>query len=193
MTAFVDALDLRTAVIEYARDPALAAVFPRLVRQVEADFSRKLRTNAMIRSETLNFVDGVAPWPVDMQAVIGIYDANGNEYVQQSLSAAKPNGYWYAINGLNIEATLMNGTLRCDYYKKISSIADDLQATNDLLYDWPNLYLYAILAQVAIMKRDAEMVGATNALLASEYAAIRGADADMRYSRARIRNGGLTP
>lgn len=193
MTAFADALDLRTAVVEYAKDPNLTQIFPRLVRQVEAEFNRKLRTNALITSATLTFVDGTAAWPDDMSELIGIYDASGHEYLQQSLPAAKPDGYWYAINGLNVEATLINGTLRCDYYKKVLSIADDLESTNDVLYDWPNLYLYAILVQVGILKRDVEMVTGFGVLLAAEYASVKGSDADFRYSRARVRVGGPTP
>jgi hypothetical protein len=193
MTAFADALDLRTAVVEYAADPNLAQIFPRLVKQVEADFNKRLRTNSMITSTTLTFVAGTAAWPSDMVELIGIYDGSGHEYIQQSLPGAKPNGYWYAINGLNIETTLIEGTLRCDYYRKILSIADEMGATNDILYDWPNLYLYAILVQVGISKRDIELVKGFATLLAAEYASISGADASFRYSRARIRVGGMTP
>lgn len=193
MTAFSDGLDLRTAVVEYARAPKLAEVFPRLVKQVEADMNRRLRVNALIQSTTLVFADGTAAWPDDMTEIIGIYDAEGREYVQQSLQAAKPNGYWYAINGFNIETSLIDGTLRCDYYKKVLTISDDLELTNDILYDWPNLYLYGVLVEAAKYLRDMELLAMYVPLLAREYSDAIGADNKFRYSRARIRVSGVTP
>lgn len=155
--------------------------------------NRRLRTNALIQSATLVFSNGSAAWPDDMTELIGIYDAQGHEYVQQSLPASKPNGYWYAINGYNIETSLIEGTLRCDYYKRVLSIADDLTATNDVLYDWPNLYLYGLLVEAAKYLRDMELLGLYAPLLAREYADAKAADDRFRYSRARIRVGGVTP
>jgi hypothetical protein len=193
MTAFADALDLRTAVIDYAKAPRLAEVWPRLVKQVEAEFNRKLRVNTLIKSANLTFFNGTTAWPADMVEIIGIYDPNGFEYVQQSLQAAKPNGYWYAINGGTIETTLMAGTLRCDYYKRIASISDDLDAVNDVLNDWPNLYLYALLVEAGRYLRDMDLMALYAPLLAAEYRAVKVDDDRMRYSRARIRVGGPTP
>jgi hypothetical protein len=193
MTAFADALDLRTAVIDYAKAPRLAEVFPRMVKQVEAEFNRKLRVNTLITSATLSFSNGTAAWPSDMSEIIGIYDPNGFEYVQQSLQAAKPNGYWYAINGGTIETTLMSGTLRCDYYRRVSSIAEDLDAVNDILTDWPNLYLFALLVEAGRYLRDMELMTMYAQFLAAEYRAVMADDDKLRYSRARIRVGGPTP
>jgi hypothetical protein len=193
MTAFADALDLRTAVIDYAKAPRLAEVFPRMVKQFEADMNRKLRTNSQIESTLLTVSGGTAAWPIDMVEIIGLYDAFGREYVAQSPQAAKPDGYWYAVKGLALQTSLIDGTLQCDYYKALPTISDDLDAINDVLLEWPNLYLYGVLVEASRYLRDMELMGLYTPLLVQEYAAVRASDASFRYSRARIRVGGVTP
>ena len=194
MTAFADALDLRTAVVEHVRNPGIADVFPRLVRMAETTFNRRLRCREQMDSASVVISGGSGALPADFQEVIGVFNGAGIEYIGQPVNALKevqPRGY-FAISGSTILAAA-DETLTLDYYAKIPTIADDLTDTNWLLEKHPGLYLYAVGMEAAKYLRDVETAQATAALVEVEFTAAAAEDAQQRYSRARVRIQGVTP
>jgi hypothetical protein len=193
--AFTDHLDLRTAVIEEVKRSDIVDVFPRLLKLAETDFNRKLRCREQVTSTTLVFTSGSATIPTDFQEAIGLYDASGREYTQQTLQLVKnPNaGAFYALNATSVYVDSADDSKLFEYYAKIATIADSLTDTNWLLTKYPSLYLYAVTIEAAKYLRDLEMVQQTRPLLDMEYADIQAQDFGERYSRASVRIQGVAP
>lgn len=194
MTAFLDLIDLQTAVVEMVQRPDIADVFPRLVKLAEADFNRRLRMAEQIEIKDVTISGGSASLPYGLQSLIGVYNGAGYEYVAQppqAIRTAQSKGY-YAIIGDKIHAP-QDEVLTLQYYAAIPSITDDQRSSSWLLERHPGLYLYAVGAEAAKYTGDGERLAAIMQALAGEYAKADGADGSRRYSRARVRVQGVTP
>jgi len=189
--AFGDFLDLRTAVIELVGNPGIADVFPRLVAMAESKLNRMLRMREQIVGGTVTMVSGRAPLPDNYAEIIGLYAPNGAEYVQQS--AQHKHGYWYSIQGGEIVASCIAGTLQIDFYATLPPIGTSIDATNWLLAKYPDVYLYAVGFEAAKYTRDAELASQTKGLMDGAVASAQADDSTARYSRARVRVAGVTP
>lgn len=193
MAVFADLLDLQVAVVEHVGRPDIVDVFPRLVKMAEVGFSRKLRTRDQVTSALLSAAEGTVALPDDFAEMIGVYDANGDEYMQQTMQAAQVAGNnYYTISALSGgDGDLMD--VEIHYYATIPTIADSMTATNWLLAKHPGLYLYGVGLEAAKHIRDGELIQATKMALDMEYQDIRSDDENARYSRARVRVAGPTP
>ncbi len=192
--AYADLLDLQTAVIERVKNVGIADVFPQLVKLAEASFNRRLRCREQITTTTVTITSGTAALPADFEEVLGVYDAAGNEYINQpvqSLQLVQARGY-YAISGSNIIAKA-DETLTLQYYAKLPTITDSMTDSNWLLQRHPGLYLYGVAFEAAKHLADAELAQAIDPVLGLEYQAVEAADASSRYARARVRVQGVTP
>lgn len=196
MAAFADLLDLRTAVIEHVGRPDIAEVFPRLVALAEAAFNRRLRLRDQITSASLTFASGVAPLPADFAEAIGLYDAQGYEYVAQPLQQVKitGSGSYYAITGSQVVTFNASGNRTFEYFATLPTITDGgMTDTNWLLTKYPTIYLYGVAVEAAKYLKDVDLARATAQLLEMSYAEAESDDARARYSRARVRMSGVTP
>lgn len=193
--AFADFLDLRTAVLEQVGRTDIADKFPRITKLAEARLDRDLTCREQVTETTLSFVDGAAALPSDFGAAIGLYDANGLEYVQQPLQAVQSvvGRCYYAVDGANIVASGAPEDLTLQYYAKIPTITGSLTSTNWLLEKYPSLYLYAVSFEAAKSIRDLELAADMKALYGGELGDVEAYDARQRYSRARVRVQGPTP
>jgi hypothetical protein len=191
--AFSDLLDLRTAVVEQVGRPDMVDVFPRLVSLAEASFDRKLRMRDQITGTTLTLVSGTVALPVDFQEIIGVYNANGAEYVQQPLQMAQRSRNFYAIDGSNLTMRGFSGDVIAQYYAAIPTISASMAGTNWLLQRYPGVYLYGAALEAAKWMRDRELASDMAGLLNDEIDQARGDDERARYSRARVRVRGVTP
>ncbi len=194
MAVFNDLLDLRTAVIEAVGKPEIADVFPRLVGLAEGAIGRDLRTRDMVEQITLPFVSGEAPMPDDVAEIIGLYSADGYEYVAQPLHQVKPSGttYYYAINASNILVNGFDGDLTLEYYAKITPL-EAMTDRNWLLDKYPEVYLHGVSLQAAKYLRDIEAAKVYKELYGMALDDARGDDFRQRYARARVRVQGVTP
>lgn len=192
MTAFADLLDLRTAVVEQVGRPDIADVFPRLVALAEAAFNRKLRARDQITTATLTLASGTVALPSDYAEMIGVYDGNGNEYVQQPQQAAHMDRCYYAINGSNLTLYGYSGDVTTQYYATIPALSD-MTDSNWLLQKYPGVYLYGVATEAAKWMRDRELASDMAGLLQGEITDLRADDETARYSRARVRVQGVTP
>lgn len=192
--AFADFIDLQTAVIEQVRSPDVADVMPRLVSLTEARLNRELRTRDMMAQATVTIASGTATLPTDFLAAIGLFDSAGVEYHEQPIHALKEGrdlGF-YAISGGNILCN-SDGAKTLNYYASIPTLTSSMTATNWLLTKFPGVYLYGVSTEAAKYLRDVEGAAALKALYDLELAEAKAADADARYSRARIVLPGVTP
>lgn len=192
--AFADFLDLRTAVIELVARPDIADVFPRIVALAESRLNRELRMREQITTETVTFTDGRGPLPEDFAEIIGIYDGNGCEYVQQSPQRAAAGGTaYYSVEGSEIVAPGLSGQVSVTYYATIPSLNDGLDTTNWLLARYPDIYLYSCGFEAAKYLRDADTAQATRPLMDDAIRTAKADDERARYSRARVRVQGVNP
>lgn len=194
MTAFVDFMDLQSAVIEMVKRSDLVEVMPRLVKLAESDFNRRLRMAEQMASEDVTIASGLADLPDDFQTLIGVYDGAGREYVAQppqALREVQGRGY-FAIVGRQIQAAA-DEVLTVQYYATIPTISSSMTASNWLLQRHPGLYLYAVGSEAAKFMADQDLFGKIAGILSAEYTKAESDDAAVRYSRARVRVQGVTP
>lgn len=190
-SAFNDFLDLRTAVVEHVKRPDIADVFPRLVALAEGRLNRMLRMRQQIASGAVTFSSGRASVPTDLVEIIGLFDASGCEYVQQSPQHKRCGTY--SVQGSDLVAMGISGDLTLDYYAALPPLGDSITTSNWLLAKYPDVYLYAVSFEAAKYIRDAELAAATKVLMDDAIATARGDDQSSRYSRARVRVAGVTP
>lgn len=193
MTAFADLLDLRTAVVEQIGRTDIADIFPQVVKLAEAYLNRNLRMADQVTETTLTFASGVASLPTDYAAMIGLYNASGAEYVQQTHQTAYQDRCYYTVDGSDVKIFGFEGDLTAQYYAKLPTIADSMTDSNWLLQKYPSVYLYAVAFEAAKWKRDREMASDMGGLRDEAISDAMGDDASARYSRARVRVRGVTP
>lgn len=190
--AFNDLLDLRTAVIEHIGNAGIADVFPRMVSLAESRLNRTLRMRDQITSATVTVIAGRAPLPADFAEALGLFRADGCEYVQQSPQHRDRHRHFYSIQGADIVAPNLTGDLALDYYAKLPGLAV-MSDTNWLLDKYPDVYLYAVAFEATKYTRDAELAAQTRSLMDDAIMSAKSDDEAARYSRARVRVAGCTP
>jgi hypothetical protein len=195
MAAFNDFLDLQTAVVEAVGRPDIVDVMPRLVQLAETVMNRKLRCADQITSATLTFAAGVATMPADVAEIIGLYRADGLEYIAQPLQSVRQSGTqgYYAVSGNTILTYGLDGDLTLQYYAQLPTISGGVTETNWLLTKYPHAYLYAVSLEAAKHIREVEMAQTFRILLDDEMQSIAGDDYAQRYARAMVRVAGNTP
>lgn len=207
--AFADLLDLQTAVIEHVGRPDIADVIPRLVKLAEVDMCRKFRLKDQVYTVTITPIDGVAPLPDDYLEMIGVYDSNRCEYIEQPLQPVSACNKFYSIDQSNIIAPGVDEDLTVQYYGKIPTITqvvtgtdpetgDDITeagvtGSNWMLEKHPDVYLYAVSLEAAKYIRDPQLIEATNRLYREAQLEVHIHDERERYSRSRVRPTGVTP
>jgi len=189
--SFADFLDLRTAVVEHVRNPGITDVFPRLVSLAESRLNRTLRMRDQITSGTITIASNRGALPANFAEMIGLYDGNGCEYVQQS--PQHKIGYYYSIQGAEIVTSCITGDLTLDFYALIPPLGDSMTTSNWLLARYPDVYLYAVSFEAAKHTHDAELAMATKGLMDDAIAQAKADDETARYSRARVRVAGVCP
>lgn len=194
--AFTDYLDLRTAVLEQVGDTSLSDVFDRLTKLAEARFNRRFRLSDQITTATLTIASGTASLPSDLAEIIGVYDANGFEYVAQPSQNARittDHRHFYTIEGDSLKTVGPDGDKTLQYFAKIPTLTASPTTSNWLLAGYPGVYLYGVAFEAAKYMRDAESAAQMRALMDAEIAEAISDDNDKRYSRARVRVQGVTP
>lgn len=178
--AFADYLDLRTAVIEQVGNPVIVDVFDRLTKLAEVYLTRNLRMSQQILETTLTISGGVGELPDDFAEIFGVYDLLGHEENQLTLQDLQ-------------DERGRDGEYKLQYYAKIPTISGSMTASNWLLEDHPDVYLYAVAYEAAKHLRDAESAEVFRALREDAVTDARSSDHRTRYSRTRVRVRGCTP
>ncbi len=140
--AFLDILDLRTAIVEEVGDMALIDRFPRLVRLAESGMNKHFRTKMQIKSVTVTVTSGAAVLPSDFLSPISLQDGVGCELVEAESTLANETYKYgkYAVTDTSILAA--DGTYTLTYYASLPSITGN--TTNWLMDRHPEFYHTAV-------------------------------------------------
>jgi hypothetical protein len=173
--------DLLVNAGEYSGRNDAAAMFPLLLRLAEAKLNRNLRTGYQETTTSLPVVDGVATLPSDFleaRAYVA-YDTRQTEFV---------------VSGNTIESlgTPWSGDLTLTYYAKLPPLSPT-NPTNWLLDLDPNVYLYALVVEIAIWAKDVQLGQAAESMRDSAISTIMLNDENARWGRSRVVNRDLTP
>lgn len=194
MPAFQDYTDLQISVSEYTGRTDVANVFDRLTQMAEAKLNRLLRVAGMeAETQLTTDVNGDATLPTDYVEMREVKDARGCILKSQSLPAltraygnrgGTPSNY--AIVGTTFTVRpIAEGTFDITYYQEIPSLTSN--ATNWLLSSAPDVYLYALAAEVAAQGQNPEGIAAAEALLNPAVRQLQINDGRARFGNASLR------
>lgn len=200
MSAISDYASLLIDAGEYAGANDIAHVFPRLVALAEGKFNRVLRVAEMEEVMNLSLVDGSTDLPDDFLEARSVLGANGqalNAWSLQELSrrfgthGGTPRGYAIVGNTLTARPT-QTGTAIITYYAKIPALTA-ANPSNWLLQKAPDVYLYALVEEIAIWKKDPDGVAAGRGLKELAMKGLALQDERARWGNAQVVVAGYTP
>ncbi|MBN7755487.1 hypothetical protein JYP46_01505 [Nitratireductor aquimarinus] len=196
MAVFADYLDLRFAVTDLVGNRSISDVMPRLVQMAETKLNQKLRCRQQITDATLTFTDGVAPLPTGFLEMLHVFDHSGHPMratdIARTVSSRAQNSR-YAINGSSVLIDGYSGDRDCRYFTALPTLTSSSSASNWLLEDAPDVYLYAVGVEAAKHLRDAELAMTTGALLEQAMDALKVDDDRARWANATVFVQGNTP
>ncbi len=200
MSAIADYASLLVDAGEYAGANDIAHVFQRLVGLAESKFNRVLRVGEMETAGTIVLTDGNGTLPSDFLEARLVRSPDGTGLSAWSLleldrryasRGGIPAGYSVVGGVIRVRPTA-SGSITLDYYAKIPPLTPT-NPTNWLLEKAPDVYLYALVEEICIWKKDAE--GSSMARGMKELA-MRGLalqDERARWGNAQVVVQGLTP
>jgi len=200
MSAISDYASLLIDAGEYAGANDIANVFPRLVALAEAKFNRVLRVAEMETVGTVTLIEGNADLPTDFLEARLVTAPDGSGLSAWSLSELNrrfgtyggiPAGYSVVGGSLRVRPT-SSGTVALEYYAKIPPLTP-ANPTNWLLEKAPDAYLYGLVEEIAIWKKDVDGVQAGRTLKELALRGLSLQDERARWGNAQVVIGGLTP
>lgn len=195
--------ELKTATLDFAHRSDLSGVFDDLARRAEAGINRKLRLIQQEQRTTLATVANArtVTLPSGFLAMIGLTISFGGSVAELLPMGAIPINAAYQPANSGIPQYYRIGSaiefdvnadgvysLYAHWYKKWDIVND---STNWLLTNWPDLYMDAILAEIGLYTRDAEMAQAAAMSANQKIDEAMQSDAQNRTSPIMMVDGGL--
>jgi len=188
---------LKTSIANYLNRSDLDAVIPDFITLTERRLDRDIRARAnMVRANTTT-VSGTAFYnlPTDMLELRNVvYDSTNNSYALSYMSPeslSREYGTYtngvpraYSIIGEDIKiAPTPDGsyTLAINYYEALTPLSSSV-ATNNILDNFPELYLFGACAEGAVYLNDNEQLQRFSALYLEAVNSVRAAEDAARYS-----------
>lgn len=196
MSAFNDALDLKISVGDQIGNRDISDVWPRLVQMAEDWLNRQLRTSWQEKSATLTFTNGEIDLPDDFLEVVDVYGQSGYRMKSGLRSdSARPGMSFstYSVANGKIYIRGFTGDRNFLYYAKIPTISGSLSASNWLLSEAGDVYLYAIAFQAAKYLRDVELSAVMEPLMISSVRDLKIQDERQRWANTTTRVQAFTP
>jgi hypothetical protein len=196
MAAFSDALDLKTAVGDHIGQRSISDVWPRLVQQAEVQLNMKLRTLWQVTDATITLTDGEGNLPADFLEMISVFGPCGYQMragLPADLKRPGTSFSTYSIGGGKLRIRGFGGDKDISYYAALPTLSGSLSASNWLLEQFPDAYLYAVGLQAAKYLKDVELAQATDQLFSYAVQAVRIEDERSRWSNSIVRPQSLTP
>lgn len=196
MAALADALDLKFAVSDHVGNRAISDVWPRLVQQAETQLNQRVRTVWQVTDDTLTFTGGEATLPGDFLEMLHVYGLNGYQMRAGMRTDQHRPGMshtTYSIGAGKAYIRGFTGDRDIQYYAALPTLSASLSASNWLLEQSPDCYLYGVGLQAAKFLKDVEMAQATDQLLGFALQALKIEDERQRWSNGVVRVQGLTP
>jgi hypothetical protein len=164
--------NLKTTIANYLNRDDLTAYLGDFITLTEARLNRELRVREMVNTDTsITTVAGTQSYALPtgyIEATTVIFQSdpyctlrfmsNSDFYNKYNASQSRGKPTYFTILGSNIllgVAPDTATTLQINYYKTLTALSDS-NATNDILTNYPELYLYGSLAESApfIMQDD---------------------------------------
>tara|TARA_A200000113_G_scaffold105517_1_gene94809 strand:+ start:3997 stop:4626 length:630 start_codon:yes stop_codon:yes gene_type:complete len=164
--------NLKSTIANYLNRDDLTAYLGDFITLTEARLNRELRVREMVNTDTsITTVAGTQSYALPtgyIEATTVIFQSdpyctlrfisNSDFYNKYNASQSRGKPTYFTILGSNIllgVAPDTATTLQINYYKTLTALSDS-NATNDILTNYPELYLYGSLAESApfIMQDD---------------------------------------
>ncbi|AUX76793.1 phage adaptor protein [Sinorhizobium fredii] len=184
---------------DYSGRDDVAHFFPRFLALAELKLNRVMRVADMEKTVAVPLTEGEGSLPADFLEARQVLAASGRalralplqELSNHVTSDGAPIGY--AIVGSAIQVRPKRGeNIQLTYYGKIPPLTAGAPGSW-LIERAPDVYLYALVEEIAIWERDAAKAGAAEALKRQAMAGLGLADERLRFGNAAIVIGGLTP
>lgn len=155
--------NLKTTIASYLNREDLTAYLGDFISLAESRLNRELRVREMVNIDTsTNTVAGTQSYDLPtgyIEATTVIFQsnpfttlrfmANSDFYNKYNSSQSSGTPQYFTVVGTKILLGMQPDsatTLQINYYKKLTALSDS-NATNDILTNYPELYLYASLAE----------------------------------------------
>jgi len=155
--------NLKTTIASYLNREDLTAYLGDFITLAESRLNRELRVREMVEINTsTNTVAGTQSYDLPtgyLEALTVIYQSNpfttlrfmANSDFYNNYNSSQSSGIptYFTIVGTKILLGMQPDsaqTLQINHYKKVSALSDS-NATNDILTNYPELYLYGALAE----------------------------------------------
>ncbi len=185
---------------EYTGREDIAHNFPRFLGLAELKLNRGLRVADMEVTDTIALIDGDGTLAPDFLEAREVRNAAGIPIRAVSLQQLT-NGYMdrsgtpagYAIVGNSVKARPVSDRhLSVTYYSRIPALTLS-SPTNWLLEKAPDVYLFALVNEIAIWGKDVEGALAAQQLLALAINGLKIEDERSRWGNAHTLIAGATP
>ena len=164
MTTITDYASLLEVVADEAHRTDLAAKIPRFVQLTEAKLFNDVTLKALETSVTGTSTGGVIDLPVSIDAIQRItITTNGRDY---PLDYTSPNGVVHLLTGEPIRYTVADGEIKLLpstayaytlYYIPKASPLSASNTTNDILTNYPDVYLHGCMHYLGKHTQDAQL------------------------------------
>jgi hypothetical protein len=193
--------DLKTSVASWLNRDDLTSVIPDFISLAEAGINRDLRHYKMIERADATLDSRYVQMPTDWMETVRFSITSGNTYrlelvsrddmleYRQKTADASGRPKFYANIGDTIEVFPTpdaDYTMQLQYYAKTPALSDS-NASNWLLLDAPDVYLYGTLIQSAPYLQDDARTQTWAALYAAALQSLQKASDDTRFAGSGLR------
>jgi hypothetical protein len=193
--------DLKTSIASWLNRDDLTSVIPDFISLAEAGINRDLRHYKMIERADATLDSRYVQLPADWMETVRFSITSGNTYRLELVSrddmleyrqkTANTSGRpkFYANIGDTIEVFPTpdaDYTMQLQYYSKTPALSDS-NASNWLLLDAPDVYLYGTLIQSAPYLQDDARTQTWAALYAAALQSLQKASDDTRFAGSGLR------
>jgi hypothetical protein len=190
--------ELKTSIANYLNRDDLTSVIPDFITLTENRLDRELRVRVnMVRASTTT-TSGTPFYnlPTDMIELRNVtYDSSGgNSYALNYLSPESghreyggvSNGFPRAYSNLGLDMEIFPTpdaayTIGINYFKKITPLSDSV-TTNDILSEFPDLYLYGSCLEGALYLNDSEQTQRFISIFTDTLNNVKDSEERSRYS-----------
>ena len=189
--------ELQTTVANYLNRDDLTTLIPTFITLTENRLNRELRVRANMVRATTTTTAGQAFYdlPSDLIELRNItYDSNSQSHALRYLSpesvsreygtilSGQPRAYTNLGNDLKLTPTPDAAyTISINYYSQLRSLSDSV-ATNDVLAEYPSLYLFGSCLEGAIYLNDTEQTNRFGSVFQKALDDVQRAEEAARYS-----------
>jgi len=189
--------ELQTTVANYLNRDDLTTLIPTFITLTENRLNRELRVRANMVRATTTTTAGQAFYdlPSDLIELRNItYDSDSQSHALRYLSpesvsreygtvlSGQPRAYTNLGNDLKLTPTPDAAyTISINYYSQLRSLSDSV-ATNDVLAEYPSLYLFGSCLEGAIYLNDTEQTNRFGSVFQKALDDVQRAEEAARYS-----------